>query len=250
MLKYLFTSGLLICLAMNVQAQSLLKGKVVSNDSSKRILERASVNNLRSRTTTITEADGSFSIAVNPGDSILVSYIGYTDYTYYVRSGGEVINKVFFLLPKTQVISGVKVSGLTQYQKDSIKTARMFDNVIGYEQTASISSPISSLYEQFSKKYKDLRKLQGQIAIDERQKFVDTKYTYNSINKITGLQGDEVAVFMYMYPMEYKFARLANENEVKMWIITNHRKYKALAAKNQLPATIDAIIKDSSKAQK
>jgi hypothetical protein len=250
MFRLLMLTCLCFVLHTTASAQTLLKGKVVSNDSTKRILEKASVNNLRSRQATITGSDGSFMLAVQPGDSILISYVGYTDYTYYVRSGADVITKTFFLLPKNNAINGVRVSALTQYQKDSLKTARMFDKVIGYEQTASIASPVTSLYEQFSKKYKDLRKLQGQIVIDEKQKFVDSKYTYELINRVTGLQGDSVAVFMYMYPMEYKFARLANDAEIKMWIITNHRKYKVLAEKNAIAPSVEALIKDSLKLQK
>ena len=86
-------------------------------------------------------------------------------------------------------------------------------------------SPVTSLYQQFSKKYKDLRKFQHQYADMEQQKFIDTKYTYDVVTEITKLTGDSAAYFMNTYPMEYNFARTSGALEIKLWIKHNFKEY-------------------------
>jgi hypothetical protein len=96
---------------------------------------------------------------------------------------------------------------------------------MNYEQQTSLLSPVTAVYQQFSKKYKNLRTFQAQYHSYEEQKFIDTKYTYELVNEITKLEGDSAAYFMNAYPMEYKFARLASPLEIKMWIIDNWKSY-------------------------
>jgi hypothetical protein len=224
----------LTSVSVEVKAQAILLGKVISNDSAQAPLANAGIFNLRSNQLVFTNELGEFTLIIQPGDSVRISHIGFVEYRYYVRSSSaDKISKKFFLLPKKGMLEELKVSSLTKYQRDSIATARMFSGVVGYEQTTTVFSPVTSLYEQFSKKYKDLRKLQSRIHADEEQKYIDTKYTYELVNSITKLEGDSAALFMNAYPMEHKFARLANEAEIKMWIITNYRNYRNVANANK-----------------
>ncbi|GBL35256.1 hypothetical protein EMGBS15_08510 [Filimonas sp.] len=42
---------------------------------------------------------------------------------------------------------------------------------------------------------------------------------------MTQLEGDDLASFMNQYPMDYEYARVATELEIKMWIKYNFQDY-------------------------
>jgi hypothetical protein len=215
--------ALFIC--ANTIAQIKITGLVKNN--AKELLMSASVSNKNLRTGVFTDRNGKYSIIAYAGDTIEFSYIGYVSYEYIVAEGGTVIEKNIVLSKKANILKGVIISALTPYQKDSLARVRLYDDVLGYTQETSMKSPISSMYQQFSKKYKDLRKFQEQFASLEQQKFIDTKYTYELVSSQTKLEGEAVAHFMNSYPMEYEFARAASEIELKMWVRTKYKKYFA-----------------------
>jgi hypothetical protein len=220
---------LLYCLGNTVlNAQTVVLGKVVTNNRDKKPLPAATITNKASGIIVYANENAEYKISASVGDTLVATFVGYLPSEYILKYASGIIQKTFFLTEKRNVLNEVKVSGLTAYQKDSLDRATRYDKALGYEQTATIASPVTSLYEQFSKKYKDLRKFQGQVKGYEEQKYIDTKYSYNLVNAITQLTGDEAAYFMNAYPMEYKFARLATDLELKQWIIDNFKEYKKI----------------------
>jgi hypothetical protein len=216
-----------VCCISYSQAQIVLKGQIISNDSLKKPIEGAEIYNPRTVQFATSDDKGAFILNVQEGDSLIITHISYVEYVYKIKqASASEIKRTLFMLPKRTMIPGIRASAMSQYQRDSLKRARMFSGAVNYEQKSDIRSPVTSLYEQFSKKYKDLRKLQARIQSDEEQKYIDTKYTYEIVNSVTKLEGDSAANFMIKYPMEYKFARLASETEMKMWIMDNFKKYK------------------------
>ncbi len=216
----------MLLLGHSVMAQIKLSGVVKNN--SKEILASASIYNSTLKTGTFTDRAGKYVANAYIGDTLEISYLGYVSYEYIVPdNGATVIEKNITLNKKVNIAKGATVSGLTAYQKDSLARVRLYTKALGYEQETSLKSPISSLYQQYSKKYKDLRKFQEQFANLEQQKFIDTKYTYELVSSQTKLEGEDVAHFMNANPMEYEYARTASDLEIKMWIRTQYKKYIA-----------------------
>jgi hypothetical protein len=222
-LFYIFIVTVLFSLASNAQ----VKISGVLKNNAKELLSSASVSNITLKSGTFTDRLGKYAITAYVGDTLEFSYLGYVSYEYVVPDGGYVIEKNVTLSKKANILTGVKISGLTQYQKDSIARVKLYDDALGYTQETSIKSPISSLYQQFSKKYKDLRKFQEQFANMEQQKYIDTKYTYELVVSQTKLTGEEVAHFMNSNPLDYEYARVATDIELKMWIRNKYKKYIA-----------------------
>jgi len=92
-------------------------------------------------------------------------------------------------------------------------------------------SPFSAIAEKFSKKSKRAFQFQKDFYRLESEKFIDTRYTPDLVNELTGATGDSIGHFMYAYPMPYDFARTASDLEIKMWIRTS---YKVWARKDSI----------------
>jgi hypothetical protein len=218
---------LMLCICNTIDAQYKVQGKVLlSIDDSTAILPNVIITNKNTNENVLSDAVGKYSIAAKEGDTILFQHLSSFSYKYLVPKLDADFTKNVLLVAKKKVLTAVKVSGLTDYQKDSIDRADTYAKVFGYEQTATIMSPVSSLYEQFSKKYKDLRKFKSQVLSMEKEKYIDSKYTYELVSEITKLEGDSVAYFMNAYPMEYNFARTSGAVEIKMWVLHNFREYQ------------------------
>jgi hypothetical protein len=215
----------LLCNNKIILAQHNLSGKIYSTGDTKEILKHVSVYNKTTTDQMYCTEDGYYSIPIHSGDTVLFEILGYFPYKYFAGTINGPVNKNVLLAVQKNILAGVTVYGTTQYQRDSLEREKLFGKEVNKEQVSTFMSPVTSLYQQFSKKYKDLRKFQAQYAENEKQKFIDTKYTYELVNKVTNLQGDSAAYFMNAYPMEYNFARTSKEIDIKFWIISNYKEY-------------------------
>jgi hypothetical protein len=124
------------------------------------------------------------------------------------------------------MLKGVLIKrGPTQYQQDSARRANIYQDVLEYEQQKSVMSPVTSVYQKFSKKHKNTRKFKNQIVNMELQNFIDSRYTKELVVTLTKMPEEEAQTFINAYPMEYQFARTASELEIKMWIKYNYQEY-------------------------
>jgi hypothetical protein len=215
----------LLCYSQSAMAQYKLSGRVSASGENKELLSKVAIINKSANDMSYTDDEGFYSIIIHKGDTLEFSRLGYFSYTYFVGSVNGPVNRNIILSEKKNVLQEIKVSGLTRYQRDSIERTNTFGKAVNQQQVSTIMSPVTSLYQQFSKKYKDLRKFQAQYADMEKQKFIDTKYTYEMVTAITKLEGDAVAYFMNNYPMDYNFARTSNALEIKLWVKHNYKEY-------------------------
>ncbi len=208
-----------------VDAQIVLKGTII--DSAKRnTINSVRVENLSTHQGDYSNADGFFSIEGKDGDYIIFSYLGFNNKVIRLNSSLNNSNQIIKMSIKTVGLKGVTIKqGPTQYQTDSAKRADIYKDAFDYTQTKSAMSPITSLYQVFSKKHKNMRHFQDQIVDIEKQKFIDTRYSEALTAQMTGLQEESLIKFMQAYPMEIDFARAASDLEIKMWIKYNFQEY-------------------------
>ena len=211
--------------ASQVDAQIVLKGTIV--DSAKRnTINSVRVENLSTHQGDYSNADGFFSIEGKEGDYIIFSYLGFNNKVIRLNSSLNNSNQIVKMSIKTVGLKGVTINqGPTQYQTDSAKRADIYKDAFDYTQTKSAMSPITSLYQVFSKKHKNMRHFQDQIVDIEKQKFIDTRYSEELTAQMTGLKEEALIKFMQAYPMEVDFARAASDLEIKMWIKYNFQEY-------------------------
>jgi TonB-linked SusC/RagA family outer membrane protein len=142
-----FLGVLLCCLvsSMVVTAQTKYKGKVISSDDKLPVIG-ASVRVKGAATGAITDVNGDFSISLNPGGTLVISYIGFTTKEVQVGSGA---NLRITLTPGNNTLNEVIVTGYgSQRKKDLVGAVAVVD------MTAANRQPTSSVENQ----------LQGQAA--------------------------------------------------------------------------------------
>lgn len=208
-----------------VNAQVNYKG-FVYDSSSKSVLTPVRIENMTTHQGTFTSGNGFFEITASLGDYIIFSYVGYKNKIVSVEGGdGKEVHKIYLKLKAVQLQEITITKGLTPYQIDSARRASIYQDVFEYEQQKSAMSPVTSIYQKFSKKHKDLRKFKAQIVDIEKQKFIDSRYHVNIVMAMTKLPEELAREFMNAYPMEFDYARTASELEIKMWIKYNFLEY-------------------------
>jgi TonB-linked SusC/RagA family outer membrane protein len=147
LLKGRFLGLLLCCLvsSMVVTAQTRYKGKVISSDDKLPVIG-ASVRVKGAATGAITDVNGDFTISLNPGGTLIISYIGFA--TKEIQVGSDANLKVT-LTPGNNTLNEVIVTGYgSQRKKDLVGAVAVVD------MTAANRQPTSSVENQ----------LQGQAA--------------------------------------------------------------------------------------
>jgi len=217
---------LFLCfVGLQTHAQITLKGRIFDSNTIQ-ILSPVSIENLTTHTGSFSDEQGNFSITGKAGDNILFTYVGYKNKTIQLRPSFDNVPQQILLTLKTIQLNNITIRrGLSEYQQDSVHRASIYKDAFDYEQTKSVFTPITSVYQKFSKKYKNLRKFQNQIIQTEQQKFIDSRYSTEMVGKLTHLEGDSLANFMNAYPMEFDYARQASEVEIKMWVKYNFQDY-------------------------
>lgn len=226
MKKIFFLTILSFGLSFLAQAQIAFKGKIIDSVTQKS-LSPVSIENMTTHAGTVSGRKGYFEIQASYGDYILFKIVGYKNAIVQVKIGDENRFRIVSMDIKPTLLNEVIIKkGPTQYQIDSANRASLYKSVYEYDQQKSVFSPVTTVYQKFSKRYKNLRKFQTQILSNEQQKYISTRYSEEIVKSLTPLTDqDEIAKFMNAYPMEYDYARAASDLEVKMWIKYNYQDY-------------------------
>ncbi|HQW45702.1 MAG: carboxypeptidase-like regulatory domain-containing protein [Bacteroidetes bacterium] len=215
----------LLYFANDLQAQIQYKG-FVYDSLSKAVLNTVRIENLTTHEGTFTNNIGYFEIEAKENDFLVFSMFSYKNKIIQVSANDNGSYRSVFLKSAPIMLKDITIKkGPTQYQQDSARRASIYQDVFEYEQQKSVMSPVTSIYQKFSKKHKNTRKFKNQIVNNEFQKFIDTRYTKELVIQLTKLSDEEAQTFINAYPMEYQYARTASELEIKMWIKYNFLEY-------------------------
>ncbi len=228
MRQVLFIGSLLfICSSLKGQTQ---KG-VVTDGETFLPMPRVEVRDLSSGQSAVTNLSGFFILPVKPGDKLSFSYSGY----HMVERIPAVSDTLHVeLQPLTVRLPEYTIRQMTQFQKDSTEMAERYKTEIDKRPTkpkvyfgtgVGVDGLISAMAEKFNKKYKDNKKFRAAYINDVEQKFIDTRYRPELVSSLTGLKGDSLIMFINYHPMDYSFARVATELEIKAWIRETYKVY-------------------------
>jgi thiol:disulfide interchange protein len=212
---------------------------IVYDSANHTVLNPVSIENIRTHQGCFSNAKGEFTIEAALGDYIVFTHVGYNRKVVSLKIMDKTDDLKIYMSTKTINLKSVTIKmGQTEYQKDSVKRSELYKDAFEYEQQKSVFSPVTSAYQKFSKKYKNLRKFQEQILDIEHQKFIDTRYTAELVHTLTKLEDDELAAFINQYPLDYDYARVATELEIKMWIKYNFLDYQKKGKATFTPDTL------------
>lgn len=185
-MKQLILIFVFISFLFPAHSQQLIKGKIVENDSNT-VMPFVYVINKSTGNGTMSDNAGNFYLRTNANDTLVVSFVGYVRLKVPVAklktdANGEVrivMKKIIYDLGPVTVTS----FKIKPYEREKMKKV-IEDAKI--KPVNALSSPITALYDQFSKRGKEQRKLAAifeQVFIDEQ---VNQKLNPEILRKLTG----------------------------------------------------------------
>ena len=138
---------------------------------------------------------------------------------------------------RTIQIKEVTVKAKTyNYRQDSVENRAIYHKAfrtvnehptVGFANGVAVTGLFSELAYRVSGKKKRAKILIKNIAANEQEHAIGSRYTPDLTNRMTGLTGDTLASFMNAYPMPFDYALAASELELKMWIRDNYKDWIA-----------------------
>lgn len=192
----------------------------------------------------VANEDGETNLFLKDSTLIRISAISYEDQFYWYRSSRhqDTVNiclsakiyelKEFVLNPYPTVMLFKKAIADLQLEDSSIMANLMMmeslkpyaispDNYNSQDVlTVSFTSPISLLYNSFSKRAKSEKKLQSLTHSDNQKNIIKQKYNRELVRKLTGLkEGKKLDDFLVYCEPSFEFILKSSDYEVAMLIL-------------------------------
>ncbi|MDB5196684.1 MAG: hypothetical protein JWP88_1055 [Flaviaesturariibacter sp.] len=197
-------------------------------------IKGATIKNSDSRKSVVTDGKGFFGIAALPNDMIYAIAFGYHYDT--IRFSLMLSDTITIALaPAGTILPTITVqSSYSRYQLDSAERKAEYIAAKG-PKVRPFSAPSTGFGIAFSLHKKDYKKakLQKQndwlFSLREEQAYVEFRYPPKLVATYTGLKGEELTAFIYLYTPTYEWLRQHPTNEAVLNYINEKLKlYKAV----------------------
>ncbi len=187
----------------------------------------ASVRILGTKRGLVADSNGFFTLVISQRDTLKITSIGYHDYIYIKDPAKQTsYYEVVQMRSKIFELSAVQIMAKRnkdlnnpmvrwEYKAKFQPKVWLFYTPTGEPPEApSLMSPISYLYDRFSRRGKDARKLRDMVAERARRKRHMQRYNSVKVQEWTGIQDDEIQEFMKFCPMPDCFLEEASDFEI------------------------------------
>ena len=253
--RILFFCLILFILSFNSFGQFLKIGErvivagYVFEESTSSPLPYVNVYIKQTRIGTITDPSGYFLLSAKLNDTLTFSSLGY-DKKYVVLTDTARENMkpiIVFLDTRIYELGSIDIIALKRYKQleyditnmrlpddDYVYAARNFPfrpaDIDYYSRGANpgfglVFSPITALYDMFSKEGKERRKLEEITERDQLSKIIDQKLSPDLVMKITGLSREDSNVFINWCSFSPDFIKNLNEYDLISVIVFKHKQY-------------------------
>ncbi|WP_341838406.1 carboxypeptidase-like regulatory domain-containing protein [Chitinophaga pollutisoli] len=201
----------------------LAQGTVLGHDSL--ALPGTAVANVRTRSTTLTDDLGRFSLQAVPGDTLLVQALGHLPASVVVVGMAPL---VVYLRPRVEQLSGVEIRQRSRRQ-DSLETREQFRSAFNFRRPrfrevvmvtpVGVGVNIHKLYRALSFSSNRAKSTFRRRLIEyEQAQYTSGRFTDSLVARHTGLPADSLSLFMKSFPPTYKFALEAPDYDFILYI--------------------------------
>lgn len=224
----LFIALLFSSLTNLVEAQQIIKGKVVEDDSTT-VMPFVYIINKSNGNGTMSDNDGRFTLATSPGDTLLCSYVGFLKLAIPVKELSKNGNgEVRLVMSRMSINLGVvNVSTFKyqpyerQYMNDIIDRSRFRDRDY-------VGSPFTALYMTYSKEGKQIQKLARIFEDILREEEVQRKLSREILVRLTRDDTiDYYAFRRYCYYVNDYYIATHEGAELYTRVMECYKKWKA-----------------------
>jgi len=220
---------LFFCL-QHASAQVKLSGMVADGDN-RTGLPGVTIINKSTRSGTISNESGRFSIDAMPGDSLEFSMLSYYGKELAVPTTSMFVN--VYLSRRIFGLQEVNVRA-KDYRQDSLSIRDEYGKYFNYHKPGAIdvlktlpSNPITALtYLVPSKTRKRKEHFKEQLVYWEQEKFIDYRYNPEMVERMTKLNGNDLDTFMVRYRPGYQFLQDASEYDLLLYIKQSYERFK------------------------
>lgn len=220
-------------------------------------LQGANIYNINSKQYTFSDNNGNFTISAQVNDTLIISKSIYRQIiTVISKKNLDIINEEYYLFYKAILLKEVKVMSLNpnyeQFKRElaQMKLPEIYNKLAGIEiseedkinaeystkgpnllRNTALSSPITYLYNSFSKKAKMKQLYSEMVQYEEEIDKVPAKYNREIVTEITGLKGENLMEFMVFCRFSYyDIIRWSQQDIIKAIKnkYTEYQYYKAI----------------------
>ncbi len=211
------------------QTATTISGKIYDKENIDLPLTRLMIINKRTNHGLFADAEGKFSFSIDPTDTIIFSAIGFKvrnvcfkDSLINGNSNFQIaLSKLYFELKEVSVFAN---RGLNEIQNDIDK--------LGVKKTYSTTganafeSPITALYERFSKFEQSKRKVAEWENEDLKRDILRDLFRLYVKNDVIDLKDDEFDAFIKYLNLNDEFIKSASQFELVMAIKGKYESFK------------------------
>ena len=252
MKRFLFYLCILVTSAIQAQDANTVSGKVL-NEATEKALENVHIVNLSQVVGTITKKDGTFTIPAKVNDTLYITYIGYKALKIRVTNDwtkfGEVKIKMTELgiALEEVVVANVQLTGYLEIDTKRIPIYNNYRYSIsglnsGYEGGSrqpsavnkvlgAIFNPADFLYNMFSKRGKEMRKLRKMKQDDEIRNLLETKFDRETLMALLQVERLDIDEILRNCNYSADFIKFANDLQILDAISECFEEYKVLERK-------------------
>lgn len=234
-----YITGLLLLLftlaAGHASAQYRVKGHVY--DSSRTIpIELVTVQSTGGQIT-ITDSTGAYTINVAEKDSIWFSYLGKPTPKYPVLKINNVMQFDLALHLKPDVMREVRIK-TRNYKEDSVQNRRDYAKAFNFRRpslgtmtsvtSSGVGFDVQEIIRLFQfRKNKSMERFQARLEQEERDKYIDRRFTKGLVKRLTDIKKDEeLADFMQKYRPTFEFTAGTSDYDFQYFIKIAYQEYK------------------------
>jgi hypothetical protein len=215
---------------MNASAQIEVSGNVYDNSKLYAVPD-VSVSST-SGASDVTDSTGSYHLSVSPSDSIFFTYDGKStlkfpvkdikDYSSFDISLHAKVRQKYKLLNPVTVYTD-------HYKFDSIENREKYSKIFGdqesgihstYDPGGAAGLDLDALIGAFQfRKNKQQRDFKNRLLEEEKEKYIDYRFSSKTITRITGLKGDSLIEYKRQYRPDYYFVANATIAEFYDYIL-------------------------------
>lgn len=194
-------------------SQKIVSGRVIDTTNFN-VLADVIVVNKRTNKTTITEKDGTFFISMSGKDTLVFYLVGFHSKLFFLPDKEKPFYAVF-LKPSSEVLEEISVIGNTKKKEISPYPFN--------QRPATIENPLSFIYEKYSKRYIQYRKVEEL----EKEKYYKTlkeiRLSRELVLEITDIRERDVDDFIQKCQFSNEFLERASDYE---FFVAIQKKYK------------------------
>lgn len=203
------------------QESTLFYARTLSIDQAQ-VVQLASVYNVNSGVRKISNRSGYFAMMARTNDTLVITAIGYDSLKFVITSLNNDTSLVW-MRPKSIRLKEVKIvaanpkrDSLARAAAEFLKNDPLMNDYsrILNRPKGSLLSPLTALYEQFSKEGRDAARFEEFVAYMEKQKQVDRIYNRNLVRRATTIPELKIDEFMVYCRLDKDFVLRATAYEL------------------------------------